>query len=846
MSTTQLPVEEVLDDVVAALDDQRQVVLQAPPGAGKTTRVPLALIDRPWRQRRRVLVLEPRRLAARASARHMADLLGESAGETVGYVTRDDRVVSDDTVVEVITDGILVRRLQRRPDLPDVAAVVFDEFHERSLQADLGLALALEVRELRPDLRVAVMSATLEGERIAALLDGAPFVHSEGRRHPVETHHRRMPLADKLEPHVVDAVEEALEAVDGDVLVFLPGAREIGWVQDELESRGIAAAPGVEVAPLYGALPPDRQDRAIDPAPPGVRKIIPSTDIAETSLTIEGVRAVVDSGLTRVPRFDPSTGMSQLVTVRCSRASADQRRGRAGRTAPGVCYRLWTRSEHAGLDPHIIPEISQADLAGFALEAAAWGVTDPDELRLLDAPPPRVWGQAVDLLADLEAVDDDGRITAHGRALVGLPLHPRLAHMVVRATERDRGALACAVAALLSDRDPLHTSREHPCADLAARVRLLADRDAAPPRGARVRGGTLHRARQQARRLRGTAGVDDSRLEPEATGAVLALAYPDRIGRLRASGRGRFLLSNGRGATLPGTDLLAGEEWLAVAAVDRGHREARIHLAAAVDPPALRAAVGHRITGRRVVAWDDDDGDVRAEDQERLGALVLQRRPLDAPDDAETTAALLTGVRSRGLGILPWGPAATSLRHRAAMLRRHLGAEVDDQTLAGDRLERLSLPDLSDEALLADLEAWLAPFLSGCHRRSDLADVPLADALRSRIGWQQARRVEELAPTHLEVPSGTRVRLDYSGDTPVLAAHVQQLFGATSTPTIAAGRIPVTVHLLDPARRPVAVTQDLAGFWQRTYPEVRAEKRGRYPRHDWPENPLTAIPTDGP
>lgn len=825
--SSRLPVERVMPQVVAALDDVGQVVLQAPPGAGKTTRVPLALRDRPWRDGR-VLVLEPRRLAVRASARRMADLLGESPGGTVGYVTRDDRVVSGRTVVEVVTEGILVRRLQRDPALSDVAAVIFDEFHERSLQADLGLALALEVRELRPDLRLAVMSATLEGERVADLLGGAPFVEGEGRQYPVQTHHRPRPVADRLEPYVAAAVEEALAEGEGDVLVFLPGAGEIRRTRRALEDRGLGNDRSVLLAPLFGALPPRQQDRAIDPAPEGVRKVILSTDIAETSLTIEGVGVVVDSGLTRVPRFDPATGMSRLVTIRCSRASADQRRGRAGRTAPGLCFRLWSRSQHAGLTSHIRPEIEQADLAGFALEAAAWGITDPDDLRLLDPPPPRVWDQAVDLLSDLEALDGGGRITAHGRALVDLPLHPRLAHMVVRADEDGRGALACAVAALLADRDPLSTSWEHPCADLAVRVRLL-EGEGGVPRGARVRRGTLHRARQQASRLRRTAGVGDGGVDAEATGAVLALAYPDRVARRRSSGRGRFLLANGRGATLSDRDVLAGEPWLVVAAVDRGEQEARIYLAAAVDRDEFRSVLASRIETVRVVEWDDERADVVAEEQERLGAVVLSRAPLEDPDPDATTAALLAGIRREGLDLLAWSRAATSLRRRVAFLRRALGE---------------GWPAMSDEALLGDLEDWLAPFLTGCRRRADLEDVPLLDALRSRVGWERARRVDDLAPTHVTVPSGARVRLDYSGEHPALPARVQQMFGATTTPRVAGGRVPVTVRLLDPAGRPVAITQDLAGFWRRTYPEVRAEKRGRYPRHPWPEDPLRARPTD--
>lgn len=822
----RLPVDDVIEDVEAALSAGRPVVLQAPPGAGKTTRVPLELLDATWLGQGRIVVLEPRRLAARAAARRMSAILGDSVGGTVGVVTRDERQVSDRTRIEVVTEGVLVRRLQRDPGLAGIACVIFDEFHERSLAADLGLALTLEVRTLRPDLRLLVMSATLDGARVGQLLGpDACIVRSEGRAFPVQVRHRDRSLSDRLEPDVAAAVVDALEGTDGDVLVFLPGAREIRRTAELLRER---VDPRVLVAPLFGALPPEEQDRAIDPPPAGTRKVVLATDIAETSLTIEGVRVVVDAGLDRQPRFDPRSGMSRLETVRVSRASAEQRCGRAGRVAPGVCVRLWPEREHAGLDPFTTPEIAQADLAGFVLEVAAWG-SQIDELALLDRPPTAAFAQAQSLLVELDAIDGQGRITPHGRALVGLPLHPRLAHLVVRGVERGVGGLACDVAALLADRDVLITDRGSSVADLAARVRLL--RGGRPPRGARVRRGALARARQQARRLRRSVDIDpDQRTDdPDRAGEMLALAYPDRVAQARDGTRGSFLLASGRGASLPESDVLAGERWLVVAEVDRGHRDARVYVAAAVDEPVIRDVLGHRIEVQEVVGWDERAGDVLAERREQLGAIVLRRVPL-AASEADPVPALLDGIRQLGLEVLPWSRDLRDLQARAQFLHRHLGEPW---------------PAMDDERLLADLEQWLAPFLAGARKRSDLARVPLAEALRGRVGWDRVARMDQLAPTHLQVPSGSHIRLDYhdEGGIPVLPVKLQELFGATTTPRIADGEVPVVIHLLSPAQRPVQVTQDLAGFWERHYADVRAELRGRYPKHPWPEDPTTARAT---
>ncbi|MBW3561157.1 MAG: ATP-dependent helicase HrpB [Actinobacteria bacterium] len=823
-----LPVRDVLPEVVAALEDPGLVVLEAPPGAGKTTLTPLALLDAGIVDGR-VLILEPRRLAARAAARRMSHLVGDRVGGTVGYVTRDAREVSGRTRIEVVTEGILTRRLQRDPSLPEVGILLFDEFHERSIHADLGLALALESREaLRPDLRIGVMSATLEGERVAALLGDAPLIRSEGRMHPVEVRHLpRERRTARIEPDVEDAVRTALAETDaGDILVFLPGAGEIRRVAGGLRDQ---VGRDVVVTPLFGALSPQEQDRALDPAPPGTRKIVLATDIAQTSLTIEGVRVVIDAGLSREPRFDPGTGMSRLETVPVSRADAEQRCGRAGRVAPGVCYRLWSRPEHHALDAHPRPEIASTDLTGLALDTARWGAADPSELRLLDPPPERHYRAAVGLLQRVGALDEDGRITEHGHRLAELPVHPRLAHAMIRARDLDLGGLGCELAALLADRDVLITSYERPSSDLAARVRVL--RGGSPPAGARIRRGTLHRAREQARRLRGELAVGSDDPPLERTGLVLAFAYPDRVA-VRRGTRGAFTLANGRGATLPDGDVLAGEDHLVVADVDRGHEEARIHLAAAIDLDAIELALSDHLRGEDVVEWDRQRGDVVAERRVRLDRLVLRSTRLADPPQQGVVEALLVGVRDRGLDLLPWDRTTREWHARVMFLRRTFGADA--------------WPDLSDAALLDDLEGWLAPFLLHARRRADLGRVPLLDAFRAQLGPAQLGVLDELAPTHITVPSGSRLRLDYkSRDEPVLDVRVQELFGATETPRVAGGRVRVTLRLLSPARRPMQVTDDLTGFWERGYPQVRGEMRGRYPKHHWPEDPRTARPTRG-
>lgn len=826
-----LPVDAVLPELRAALAGRGLAVLQAPPGAGKTTRVPLALLaaDRQGR----LLVLEPRRVAARAAARRLAAQLGEDVGGTVGLTTRDERRTSRRTRIEVVTEGVLLRRLQRDPALDGIGLVLFDEFHERNLEADLALAFALETRDaFRPDLQLLVASATLDGPRIARLLGGAaspaPMVTAAGRRFPVEIEHRDAPAPGQLAAATAAAVHDVLVGSDGDILVFLPGAAEIRRTGRLLADGGLP--DGVRVLPLHGALPAREQDAALAPVAPGERKVVLATDLAESSITIDGVRTVVDAGRSREPRFDAATGMSGLVTVAASRASAEQRAGRAGRTGPGRCVRLWPEREHAGRDAHPRPAIATDDLTGAALEVAAWGA-EVAELALLDRPPGSAWQRARATLTDLGALDLEGRITPHGRDLVQLPVHPRLGHLLLAARRLGPGParLAAEVAALLADRDVLVTSPEAPTADLAARVRVL--RGEPPPPGTTVRRAALHRARREARRLARLLDLDDRVApgDPDGTGSLVAIGWPDRIAARRPDRRGAFLLAVGRGAELPEGDLLAGEDLLAVAHLDRGQRTARIHLAAPVVADEVRRRLGDRLRRVSEVVWRD--GDVRAEQREELGALVLARLPVTRPDPDAVLAALLDGLRSEGLGLLRWRDEDEQLRARVALLRRELGA---------------AWPDLSDLALVADLDATVAPFLLRARRRGDLADVRAGEVLRARLAPHQLVELDRLAPTHLTVPSGSRVRLDYAaGVRPVLAVRVQEVFGAEVTPTVVAGRVPVLLHLLSPARRPVQVTDDLAGFWDRAYPQVRAELHGRYPKHAWPEDPRMAQPVRG-
>ena len=822
-----LPVQETLPALLEALDRGGAAVLVAPPGAGKTTLVPLALRDAPWMRGRKVLVLEPRRLAARAAALRMAELLGEDdAGGTVGYRMRLETRVGPRTRIEVVTEGILTRMLASDPALEEVGAVVFDEFHERSLQADTGLALTLHARSLlRPDLRLVVMSATLETEPVAALLGDAPVVRSEGFLHPVETRWLSRPLQGWVEPVVASKVLETLASDPGDVLVFLPGAAEIRRTGDQLRDR---LPPGTDLFQLHGMLPRDVQDRALRSAPPGSRKVVLASAIAESSLTIDGVRVVIDAGLMRVPRFDPGSGMTRLETLRVTRDSADQRRGRAGRTAPGVCYRLWTAAEEQGLVPARSPEILEADLAPLALELAAFGAS-ADELPWLDPPSTSHLAQAGEVLRELEATDDRGGLTEHGARMAALGVHPRLAHLVLRGQERGEGVVACDLAALLEERDVLRGDGAGSAVDLRLRLDAIAGQGGG---GRTVDRGTVERVRRQARALRERVGANEGRgasTRGASVGTLAAFAYPDRVGRLRAGARGRFLLRNGRGVSVDPSDALAGEEWLVVVELDARGRDGRVFQAAPLTAEEVEELFGGQMTEAEEVLWDDGTERVLARRVRRLGAILVSEGALRAPDPAAVAAALCDGIRARGLHVLPWDKESIQLRQRLAFM---------------GRLSPETWPDGSEGALSETLDQWLAPFLSGCRSLDDLARVSLAEALLARVPWERRGDLDREAPSHLEVPSGSRIALDYSDpEAPVLAVRLQEVFGLLETPKVGGGRVPLTLHLLSPAHRPVQVTRDLASFWRTTYFDVRKDLRARYPKHPWPEDPLTAEPT---
>ncbi len=827
-----LPVEAVLGDLHNTLAKNACAVLQAPPGAGKTTCIPLHLLKAFWLEGRKIILLAPRRLAARAAALRMADLLKEKVGQTVGYRIRLDSRVSAATRIEVVTEGVLTRMLQTDPSLEGVGLVIFDEFHERSLDADLGLALCLDMQGvLNKNLRLLIMSATIETEPLAAMLGGAPVIACPGKAFPVDTRYvgRHTPVFSG--EALCEAVLSAARNESGSVLVFLPGASEIRQVAGLLE----AALPGPEwiIAPLFGNLSRSDQDRAIAPPSDGRRKIVLATSIAETSLTIEGIRVVVDSGLQRVPRFDVRSGLTRLITLPVSRSSADQRRGRAGRTGPGVCLRLWSRRIHYTLPAAQRPEILEADLAGLALELSIWGVDDPYRLRWLDPPPPGTFDSARRLLRSLEALDADARATDHGRQMAALPLHPRLAHMLVAADSRGQGGVACDLAALLSERDVVRFEPGRSDADMRIRLDLLQALRKKQPAvypGATVDFSAARRVLRAADHLRRRLGCNRGANEAASIGRLLAWAYPERIARRRADGRGRFLLANGRGAYLDPVEALAAGQFLIAVELDGDRRNARIYRAAASSIDILMEQFADRIHRVEAVEWDQQSRIVAARCDLKLDALTLRSDPLASPDPQQILAALLTGIQQQGLECLPWTRALRQWQQRVCFLRRF----AEDQQ---------QWPDVSDDGLVKNLPQWLAPYLTGITRLRDLARIDLKKALFSMLAYRQHKLLDELAPTHLTVPSGSRIPIDYSSGIPVLAVRLQEMFGLVKTPAVAGGRQPLLIHLLSPAGRPVQITRDLAGFWQTGYPDVKKELKGRYPKHYWPDDPLQAQPT---
>jgi ATP-dependent helicase HrpB len=827
-----LPINEALPALAQALTNRRSVLLEAPPGAGKSTIVPLFLHSSPWLAGQTILMLEPRRLAARAVAGRMAHLLGEPVGRSVGFRTRLETRVSRETRIEVVTEGILTRMLQEDSGLAGIGCVIFDEFHERSLNADLGLALCIESQQnLREDLRLVVMSATLDLQPIAKLLGDAPIVAARGRSFDVVTRYIARRPEIYLEQQTAQVVRTALREHDGDILCFLPGAAEIRRVQRALEDTGLDR--NVRVLPLYGELESAAQDAALSPARAGQRKIVLATSIAETSLTIEGIRVVVDSGLRRYAEFDPATGMSHLVTTKVSQAAADQRRGRAGRLSAGHCYRLWSEGTQGSLAPQTAPEILHADLAPLALELSCWGAVDAASLSWLDPPPAAPLAQARDLLRQLEAIDSAARVTPHGRILAKLGTHPRLAHMLVKAREFGAPRLACDLAAILSERDILRASAGARDVDLRLRVAVLRGDVRDLPPGITVDS----RAMTQATRSSGHWQRDFARGRPDSadphewTGILLAWAYPDRIGRARGDG-GRYVLANGRGARFGEPQALAKAEFIVAAELDGAEREARIFLAAPLRLADLEEHFSAQILDRAEILWDDREHAIRARRERRLGALALESTEIRNPDPQALQNAVLTGLRQLGVAGLPWTPELRQWQARVMLMQRYAVASPEPW------------PDLSDTALAATLEEWAPPWISGFTRREHFARIDLANALRSRLTYAQGVIVEREAPTHFTVPSGSHIPIDYlDGEIPALSVRLQEMFGLNQTPSVAAGRLPLLLKLLSPARRPVQITRDLVSFWNRGYHEVKKDLKGRYPKHYWPEDPYTAEPT---
>ncbi|MBR1189155.1 ATP-dependent helicase HrpB [Bradyrhizobium sp. AUGA SZCCT0160] len=813
---TPLPIDAALPELTRTLADHNSAVLVAPPGAGKTTRVPLALLDASWLKGKKIIMLEPRRIAARASAERMARTLGERAGETVGYRVRFGSKISRATRIEVVTEGIFSRQILDDPELNGVAAVLFDEFHERSLDADLGLALARDAQTgLREDLRILVMSATLDGARVGKLLGDAPVVASEGRAYPVETRYLGRKSDAPLERQMADAIATALRADPGSVLAFLPGAAEIRRTQNFLGERVHDAS--VEIVPLFGALDAAVQDRAIAPAPKGQRKVVLATSIAETSLTIEGVRIVVDSGMARVPRYEPDIGLTRLETVRASRAAVDQRRGRAGRTEPGVCYRLWDEPQTASLAAYTQPEILSADLSSLVLDLAQWGVRDPATLAFLDPPPAPALKEANSLLSELGALDGDGRITAEGKSLRALALPPRLARMIVDSHRAGAGEEAADIAAVLTERGLGGDS-----VDLDHRLdQFRRDRS---PRAASARSLAQRWASQVAAEAPASSAQADGDL---STGVMLAFAFPDRVARNR--GNGSFVLANGRGAAVEQTSSLARAPYIAVAELTGTAAQGRILLAAPIAQEEIELRFADQIENAEEITFDRGAMALRARRKRSLHAITLSEAPMALSPSAETAKIFAAGLVALGLDRLPWSKSSKQWRDRVMFLRK---AEGD------------SWPDLSDDALAATSEAWLEPVLYDKTSLKDLAPGDLSDALMALLSWDLRARLEREAPTHFEAPTGTMLAIDYEAEQgPTIAVRLQELFGLNSHPSIAKGAVPLVLELLSPAQRPVQVTRDLPGFWRGSYAAVRSDLRGRYPRHPWPEDPANALPT---
>ena len=822
----ELPINEILPELLAALAVSSAAVLTAEPGSGKTTIAPLALLDQAWLADRKIIILEPRRLAARAAAARMSELVADKVGGLIGYRVRFDRKISRTTRIEVVTEGILIRMLQNDPELSDIGLVIFDEFHERSLQADLALALCLDARQLREDLKIMVMSATIDSGEIAKLLGGAPVISGQGRCFPVAVEYLARRSSDFVVARTVKGIDKALAEQEGDILAFLPGAGEIRAVQARYVKRSDLAC-----LVLYGDLPLAKQ-QLVFAKTPGQRRLILATPIAETSLTIEGITTVVDSGQLKSPRFDPASGLTRLETIPISRASAEQRAGRAGRLGPGHCYRLWSKAEQHSRPDFLPPEIINADLAPLLLELSLWGVSDPGQLLWLDPPRQGQIGQARKILIDLEAIDQKLAITPLGRQLAKFPLHPRLAMMLVHGRRQGLSKLACRLAAILNNRDPLKGEAGRQSADIEERLQLLIilERDGAG--AVRAKDGDpdacrrILREAEQYQRLLGKTAEDSGQLSE--VGNLLASAYPDRIAHKKPASS-QHLLASGRGAILPAGDHLAAAELLVAASLDAGKKQGKIFLAASLSMAELRSDHSHLIQIRKTVRWDATSGKVVVVEEERLGSLVLSQKKWPGAEAEQISQCMLEGIGQTGISCLPWQKKSRELQAR--IQSAHLW-QPD------------SWPDLADETLLEDL-SWLEPYLAGAKSLNDLKKLDMADILLARLSWQEQQELARLAPSHLEVASGSRIKLRYQpGEAPILAVRIQQMFGCAETPAVNGGKLPVLIHLLSPAQRPIQITSDLATFWQTTYHEVKKELAGRYPKHYWPENPLEAEATN--
>ncbi|MEZ5757794.1 MAG: ATP-dependent helicase HrpB [Emcibacteraceae bacterium] len=828
--TVNLPIYEIIPLLKKACLENNRLVLQAPPGAGKTTAVPLELLDESWLGNKKIIMLEPRRLAARAAARRMAELLGEKVGEKIGYRVRMESKISTRTRIEVVTEGVLIRKIQNDPELDGIGLIIFDEFHERSLEADLGLALSLDIQEgLREDLKILVMSATIDGARLAELMSGAPVLTSVGRSFDVSYRYLDNKISGRIEEETVNVIVKALIEEKGSILAFLPGAGEIERTRKLLEEKQLDQ--NVMICPLYGMLSFEEQDRAIKPVPEGMRKIVLSTDIAETSLTIEGIRIVIDAGLSRTAVFDIKSGMTGLETSVVSKASADQRAGRAGRLEEGVCYRLWTEAANRALRPYNDPEITNADLVPLVLNLALWGVDDPAKLKWLDIPDPVSIEQAKGLLYALGALDKNYLITDHGRRMAKFPMHPRLSHMILKLTELGHGLLAITIAALLQERDILQLKTDFKTVDLRLRIEALEMVRRGDIKEAKNMDCQINAAKKILKQIniwQKEFKINDATLNIEKTGLCLATAFPDRIAARRQNMSGSYILSGGRAALLQKEDPLSTEKYLSVANLDKGERDARIYMAAPILLEDIEEHFKYLISEEQIIEWDDKLEKINAHNKIMLGKIPLKVTILERPDAEKIISSMADGIRKMGLEALPWDKKSVSFKERVELIRKEYDADF---------------PNLSDEHLSSTLEDWLGPFLENITSRAALKKLDLYDILRNSMSWQQIQLLDKLAPTHFKVPSGSEIAIDYSVNPPVLSVKLQEMFGEQKTPSILDGKLALSVHLLSPARRPLQITADLAGFWKNSYPEIKKEMKGRYPKHPWPDNPLAALPT---